>query len=192
MDRLETGEPAPVRRDALTGVRLAESLPQERLAPVGQLPVRALDLPEERGQVLVAGVLGVLEAGRARVRPLEGVLEDADNIVMLISGADRAVARSHLSPFQRHGSLIGAPAAQPRDDHHSSAGRRSAPWGACPPRGPAWTGHPHPPHNVAHVAKTLHRLSRDQGASRRSRVRASVHSCSQRACNWMTWFGAAP
>jgi hypothetical protein len=58
--------PAACPRDTL----LAESLPQERLAPVGQLPVRALDLPEELSQVLVAGVLGVREAGRARVRPL--------------------------------------------------------------------------------------------------------------------------
>src|SRR5687768_6979125 len=63
---------------------LPEPLPQERLALLAQLPVRALDLPEELGEFLVARVLGVLEGGRARVRPLEGMIEDADDIVMLI------------------------------------------------------------------------------------------------------------
>jgi hypothetical protein len=41
----------------------SESLPQDCLAPVIQLPVRALDLPEELGPFLVACVLGVLEGG---------------------------------------------------------------------------------------------------------------------------------
>jgi hypothetical protein len=37
------------------GMRLAESLPQARLALVRHLPIRVLDLPETLGQVLVAG-----------------------------------------------------------------------------------------------------------------------------------------
>jgi len=80
----------------LAGWRLAEPLPQERLAAVGQPPVRALDLPEELGQVLVAGVLGVLEVDRARVRPLQDVIEDANNVIMLIPGACHVFARGHL------------------------------------------------------------------------------------------------
>ena len=86
------------------GVRLAEALPQERLTPVAQLPVRALDLPEELGQFLVTRLLGVLEVGSARVRPLEGVIEDADDVVMLISGAGRAFAHGHLPPLRGVGA----------------------------------------------------------------------------------------
>src|SRR5687767_4143774 len=111
----------------LTGLRLSESLPQERLAPVGQLPVRALDLPEELGQFLVARLLGVLEVGSARFRTLECMIEDADDIVMLISGAGRAFARGHIPPFQRHGGIISSPAPQPRGSQDGSAIRRSAP-----------------------------------------------------------------
>jgi hypothetical protein len=98
----------------LTGLRLSKSLPQERLALVAQLSVRALGLPEELGQFLVTRLLGVLEVGRARFHTLEGMIEHADDIVMLISGAGRAFARGHIPPFQRHGGVIGSSATQPR------------------------------------------------------------------------------
>lgn len=93
----------------LAGWPLAEPLPQERLAAVGQLPVRALDLAEALGQILVAGVLGVLEVDRARVRPLQDVIEDANNVIMLIPGAGRAVARRYTLSFQRLGGNIDPP-----------------------------------------------------------------------------------
>lgn len=53
----------------LTGVLLSEPLPQERLAPVGQLPVGALDLVEELDQFLVTGLLSILEIGGAGFSP---------------------------------------------------------------------------------------------------------------------------
>jgi hypothetical protein len=142
------GSRRPSGGTPLAGWRLAEPLPQERLAAVGQLPVRALDLAEELGQGLVAGVPGVLEVGRARVRTLQGVIEDADDVVVLIPRAGRAVARRHTLSFQKHESIMGSPAPRPRGDHSSAAGHRPSPWVACPPVGPAWTGCPRPPHQV--------------------------------------------
>ena len=59
--RLDAGRPAPIRALPLTGMRLSEPLPQERLTPIAQLLVRALDLPEELDEVLVTRLLGVLE-----------------------------------------------------------------------------------------------------------------------------------
>jgi hypothetical protein len=134
----------------LTGVRLAESLPQTRLAPDVQLPVRALDLPEEPGQVLVACVLGVLEGDRARVCTLKCMIENADNdnSVKLISGAGHAVIRGPISPFRGMEALSALLSPQPRGDHHGAAIRRLSPWGSCTPCGPVWTGHPHPPHHA--------------------------------------------
>src|SRR5918992_5386909 len=90
-------------------MRLAEALPQERLTPVAQLPVRALDLPEELSQFLVTRLLGVLEVRRARVCPLEGVIEDADDVVMLISRAGRAFAHGPLPLVKGLGASLALP-----------------------------------------------------------------------------------
>src|SRR5919106_4356937 len=93
--RTTRSPPGQRRRSSLGSNPLPEPLPEERLPPVGQLPVRALDLTEELHQVLVAGPLGVLEVGGAGLGALQGMVEDADDIVVLISGPGRAFARGH-------------------------------------------------------------------------------------------------
>jgi hypothetical protein len=98
----------PRRRSPLGSTPLPEPLPQERLPPVGQLPVRALDITEELDQVLVAGLLGVLEVGGAGLGALEGMIEDADDIVLLIAGSSRVFARGYRSLLSARGRLLGS------------------------------------------------------------------------------------
>lgn len=86
----------PLGRWVLWPTPLPEPLPQERLAPVSQLLIGPVDLTEERHEVLVARSLSVLEIGRTRVSALEGMIEDADEIVLLISGTRGAFARRHI------------------------------------------------------------------------------------------------
>src|SRR5688500_9369988 len=88
------------------GGSVLESLLQEHLPPVAQLPVGALDFPEEPGQVLIARLLGVPEVGRARLRPLQGVIEDADDIVMLVFGTGRTFTHGHLPLCQGLGASL--------------------------------------------------------------------------------------
>lgn len=98
----------------LSTTPLPEPLPQERFAPVGQLLIGPVDLTEERHEILVARLLGVLELGGARVSALKGLIEDADNMVRLISGASRVVACGHIPLLSEAWGHYGLSCPRPR------------------------------------------------------------------------------
>src|SRR5207253_7542361 len=69
---------------------------QEPLGALGPLAVFGLHLLEEGRQLLVAGLTRVLDVLLARLTPLERVIEDADEVVLLVGGTGDAFAVGHL------------------------------------------------------------------------------------------------
>src|SRR3712207_1412040 len=64
-----------------------DATPEELLGAVGAALVLLLDFAEEAGEVLVALLLGVLDVLVVRLRPLQGVVEDAHQVVVDVGGA---------------------------------------------------------------------------------------------------------
>jgi tRNA A58 N-methylase Trm61 len=74
----------------------------------GPFDLVLLDPPYGAPVGLVAGLLGVLEVGGAGLGALEGMIEDADDIVLLIAGSSRVFARGHRSLLSARGRLLGS------------------------------------------------------------------------------------
>src|SRR5215204_2562584 len=70
---------------------------EQLLRPLGQLRLHYLCLPEEGGHVLFTGNLGVRGVAVAVLGTLQGVIEDAYQIVVLVSRSRGLLSVIHLS-----------------------------------------------------------------------------------------------
>ena len=90
----------------LMAIAVCEALCQYLLGPSGQVPVTLLHFLEKLHELLISGLLRVLEILHTRLAALEGVIEHADDVVNFVPHTGFMLSRSRCASMACHVAFL--------------------------------------------------------------------------------------